>query len=94
MGFGFFYYHHRSFTSVLIFEVRSRRSLHVAVDQMTSECHVIPKAHHMTHHHATVFKHRVDLSLCYPLILSAVLEATTTNLLECVRFLNGYRYAS
>ena len=46
---------------------------------MLPHWNVMPQAQDMTSHPVTVYRHRADLSLCYPLMWSATLEATTTH---------------
>ena len=37
----------------------------------------MPHTQEMTPHHATVYRHRADLSLCYPLMWNVIMEYTT-----------------
>ena len=54
----------------------SQRCLLVAV--VTMCCHIwMPCRRHRTWHPVTVYRHRVDLSLCYPLMWNITVEYTT-----------------
>ena len=58
----------------LIAEVISRRCLIVGVSCTLTN--VLP--HDITPHSVTVYRHRTDMSLCYPLIWNATFEYRTT----------------
>ena len=45
----------------------------------------MPQTQDMTPHPVTVYRHRVDLLLCYPLMWNVTLEYTTTHIMSWVR---------